>query len=391
MSCFTTLRFGAISRWLRLLGASIAMILSAERAFPAADQARANGEQLPTVPAEIVYLNDSSLSKITGKGWTGIIYTCDPYCTFTSLVQEGLYSPSLTNQPIEKKVLKLVASTNPLYPLLIQEFPVLPHVKTLQSIKKAAEEKSQSQDMVNQIPPYARSNFSFGYSIEPGFGVFKGISKSSTQIQSAWTYDGLPKVYGADIHLMRGTALRLFSNYFQFVVSGSYWTTTEIKNKNTDKPGTYSFNQLRVMAIGLFPKYKLGLSYYQQNRSYNTEVSSLTYYPMSSSQSGVGFHAILKNGLRVNIYYPMQKKLKETEGFRVAPFKQDALNVNLKYCLDDINGFDVSFKSCAFIDYYLNKESAKISPQVSSGGDATRSEQIFLMGLQLRIGDELWR
>lgn len=336
-------------------------------------------------------LSTTGLESIIGKNWTGIVYICDPYCNFVTLVQAGLYSPSPTGQKYQAQELKLIPFKDPLYPLLVQELPVRPHLALLLEMQASQKNNGESANTEQPIPPYAESSFDFGYSVEPGVGMMKGIAKNSDQVQSDWSYPGVPRIFGADLHLMKGKPVQIFKNYFQFVLSGGYWMTSKMITPETKAETSIGLIQYRAMTLAIFPKYKVGLSYFNQQRKYSTTNNSLTMYEMNSTQAGLGVHLILRSGWAVNFYYPMQKSLKESQGFRVMPFKQTAYNLNVRYCFRDIQSFDVAFKSCVFTDYYTNKEEASLSPEVSNGAQSVRAEQLYQLGIQLRFGDELWR
>jgi hypothetical protein len=339
-------------------------------------------QELPAVETQL--LNEKVLSEKLGPDWRGIIYVCDPYCEFISLKETKQWNPSPGQIRIRLEKLKAVAQTDPLYPLLISNFPVLPYVE----VKAASvpSEKKKNLDRRKPPPSYAQTSYGLGWSLGLGETLALMRLSSNTEIQTRLASEE----YFLNPSLHATLALRphrLYRWWIQhrlegFYTLGSYQTSDDLEVKTSSQSVVYK-------AINFGRRIRQGPRVTWRTDEVKVKNDSLTHFSYSWNAYLLGWEAIWR---RWSLYgdISLMSTIEERQAFRQAPLKQTWYRVGVGYCSRDFSLFDISFGFCSNFDYAVDKQKAALANNLISSDsqiDISRME----LGFALRVGEDLFK
>ncbi|MBO9668119.1 MAG: hypothetical protein J7501_15060, partial [Bdellovibrio sp.] len=198
-------------------------------------------------------LSDEEVDQRLGKGWKGIIYICNPYCEFAAIREDGSWNPPLDKIPTDWAHTKLVAQTDPLYPLLVARSPVLPF-----TTKKLPHVSSEEESGKITPPKYAIYNFNWGYSIAGGFLYSQSNWTGNTELQTDLSSKGIQYMPFFQMQLFKGTPSKLWSFWIQHEFDGYYGLSPGYKAQDSNITASSTQYSLSYQAWLTFPKFKIG-------------------------------------------------------------------------------------------------------------------------------------
>ncbi len=342
-----------------------------------------HAQEVPAVETQL--LSEKILSELLGATWQGIVYVCDPYCEFISLREVDHWNPTVGERRLRLDKLKTVAKTDPIYPLLISQNPVLPFVE--QKAQLTLEEKQKAEEKLKAPPPYALTSYGLGWSLNLGETAELMSLSSNTEIQSELA----PKEYFLKPTFSGMLALRphrFYSYWLQHrlqlqMQTASYSTSDAVSVKTSSQAFTY-----RVLNFG--KRYRTGPRITMRKDEVSVGSDSLTHFSYSWDAYLVGWEIQWR---RWSAYLDMSLKssVKEKQSFREAPLNQTWYRAGVGYCSRDFSVFELSFGLCSQFDYSIDKQKAALASNLSSSTDSQIDISRMEIGISLRVGEDFFK
>lgn len=339
-------------------------------------------QELPAVETRL--LTDKILSEKLGKDWRGIIYVCDPYCEFISLKESKRWNPMLGDRRVRIEKLKAVAQTDPIYPLLISNFPVLPYVEV--KIMPVSSEEKKNADRPRLPPPYAETSYGLGWSL--GLGESLALTKltSNTEIQTSLA----SKSYVLSTNLRAALALRPHSFY-------SWWIQHRLEGfyslgsyRTPDNFGVNTSSQAVVYkAIKFGKRIRQGPRFTWRSDEVKVESDSLTHFSYTWDAYLLGWEVIWQRWFMYGDV-SLMSSIKERQAFRQSPLKQSWYRVGVGYCSRNFSLFDIDFGLCSNLDYSIDQQRAALAGNLISSNSQIDISRVEL-GVALRAGEDFFK
>ncbi|UYL07591.1 hypothetical protein B9G69_011095 [Bdellovibrio sp. SKB1291214] len=328
--------------------------------------------------------SNEDIDQRLGKGWKGILYVCNPYCEFVSVREDKSWNPPLEKKDADYEHLKVVAQTDPLYPLLISRNPVLPFIN-----QKALASKKDSAPYEVKPPSYAVYNFNWGYALSGGSTFTQSSWTGNTQLQKDLSSEGIQYMPFVQAQLMKGKPTRLRSYWIQHELFLSYATSPGYKSQDVSLSVSSSQQSLGYQAWLTFPTYKIGPRLIYDNETWETSSNSLQHFSFDRQSYLLGISAKWDHWI-INLDTAIMSKISEKQQFRQDPFTLNWYRLKVQKCTQDISLYDITFGFCGGGLFLLDQQQAALASNILLSGESSLNRTDIGAFFSIRFGEDLY-
>jgi hypothetical protein len=333
--------------------------------------------------SETKKFSNEDIDQRFGKGWKGILYVCNPYCEFVSVREEKTWNPPLEKRDADFDHLKVVAQTDPLYPLLISRNPVLPFIN-----QKAQASKKDTLPYEIKPPQYAVYNFNWGYAVSGGSTFIQSSWTGNTQLQKDLSSEGIQYMPFVQAQLMKGKPTQLRSLWIQHELFFSYGSSPGYKSQDVNLAVSSSQQALGYQAWITFPNYKIGPRFIYDSESWSTSTNSLQHFSFERQSYLLGISAKWNHWM-LNFDTAIMSKITEQQQFRQDPFTLNWYRLKVQKCTQDISLYDITFGFCGGGLVLLDQQQAALTPNILLSGNSSLDRTDIGAFFSIRIGEDL--
>jgi hypothetical protein len=325
------------------------------------------------------------LDQRLGKEWKGIIYICQPFCKFIAIRENTVWNPPLTSAPTDWKHLKSISQTDPIYPLLIVNAPVLPFVQP-----RIPHEKSPKEKVIEQPPEYAKMDFKWGFAASGGFHAYQSSWKSNTTLQEDLSSEEFQISPVLLLQFMTGQPNRLFSLWLLHQLDLQIEVTPDYKS---GEKGLLVQNQTASLSYqAWFPTrhFKVGPRLTYENEQWTVPANALQHFSFNR-QSWLGGISLLWNRWQFILDTTLTSQISEQQTFRQEPLEQKWYRFKLQNCSADLSLFDISFGLCGGVSFLSDQQSAAFADNILIKDESDLKRTDVGAYFLIRIGEDLFK
>lgn len=330
-------------------------------------------------------LSSEDIDSHLGKTWKGLLYMCNPFCEFISIREGQTWNPPIPKIESRWDHIKVIAQTDPLYPLLVVREPVLPFVTG----KVNPDNLSHKEDLVKP-PKYAAFDFNWGIGLSGGFLFSQSNWSGNTALQQDLSSQGIEYTPTVLVQVMKGQPTHLFNIWMlhqfdlQFALAPNYNSKDEnlhIQNQE----GSFGY-QLWFP----FSSFRMGPRLTYDMESWSVPTNSLQHFSFTRQSWLLGFSAIW-NHWEAIFDTSLISNISEQQQFRQEPFTLNWYRLKVQKCSPDLTLFDVPYGICGGVSALLDQQKAAFADNLLIQGNSNLNRTDMGVYFLIRIGEDLYQ
>lgn len=329
-------------------------------------------------------LSAESLIEDISSDFQGILFNCEPLCQFISLKIGDTWNPALKNIYITQKKPKFVSLSDPLYPLLIQQFSKF--VNSENKLSKINKNKKKVKDNLLEPP---QTPFSFGYNLKLGMRAFVNDTKSSLAIQEKASPNGVLNSIFLEAGFMRAKPIYVLGQWMQFQIFYNMDTEAHGKNLN-ENPISQSQSEISLNLIFIRDAYKIGIRYARASSAYKTNPNILSSYSYRENNSWIGL-VWNWDHLQINTDYGFSTSLEEEQPIRDQLLKITQLRLDIGYCTKEKEIVDIHYLFCLGYRDNFSKSSSSLKSELNSLKSVEIDSHDQSIKISIQLGDDFFQ
>lgn len=327
------------------------------------------------------------LAKKLPVNFEGILYNCDPTCTFISIKQNKNWNPPLQNIKTKISILNpdWILKTDPLYALLIKTLPVKPFVSSEEK-DDSTKKKSQAEQL--EIPP--KTPFDYGYDIglKTQYSLIKIESDSNLLSQmSPNSTPGLNE--NLELNLFRAKPYKLLGQWWQFNLSYSTNLYSSLTTREGVALNKYSDTDLSFKFWTMHDGYKIGLKLEQSKSVFKTQNNIMTGFGYSETWQVVGL-GILWNRFEFALDYGLSVAVSDELSFRESIQKAQEHKIKFQYCSKDFDISSILFRNCYGGSASKSEITSSFYPNLQLDTPSTIKQDRYQIFYKITFGDDFY-
>jgi len=336
------------------------------------------------VGASDVTLSKDFLVQKYGVDFRGILYICDPYCRFLSLREDDSWNPNPEGQTVNEQRITVVRQSDPEYPLLIKRFPVYPYLR----------KNPKGEEDLSNLTAYERQLIREGQSwvSEYQLGLYTSMMdvKSDSQLQSDFEPEGWQSGWSAKLDMRRIRWTKLWRLRWKNLLHLGYSSSFSGKLKNSKDLNTQSMN-LAFNFILPYNSERWGILTQVRQKKATLSGDDLSSFGYSELLGflGLGYY---RESLRLQLLTNFFSSMKDSQGFRTAPYEQSVYVLDVETCTRDITIFDFSTSYCFAYQGEWNQQKSAVANNIISGSDNVKMTTLsHMFFITMRFGERMWQ